>query len=140
MPDISYRPPRRDAEPDRGAVVLTLGIISLAAMVVWCAAPLWAILGLAAWIMGQTDLRKMNSGQMDDRGRSTTQAGWICGIIGTVLNGLVMLGCGLYFGGIWYFVMSQPPNMQPIPAMRPAPPPPPKKAFPPPNKPPGRNF
>ncbi len=132
VPDIRQRPPRRDAEPDRGAVVLSLGIISLAAMVVWCAAPLWAILGLAAWIMGQIDLRKMKSGLMDDRGHGMTQAGWICGIIGTVLNGLVMLGCGLYIGGIWYFVMSQPPNTRPIPTMRPAP----QRGFPKPVNPP----
>jgi predicted Zn finger-like uncharacterized protein len=95
-PDVSSfrrRGPRRDAEPDRGATVLALGIISLACMAISCM-PIGAILGLMAWIMGQNDLRKMKRGDMDSNGQSMTQAGWICGILGTVLNGLITLGCG----------------------------------------------
>lgn len=130
VPDIRRRAPRRDAEPDRGAIVLSLGIISLATVMVWCVAPLGAILGLVAWIMGQTDLRKMKSGQMDDQGRGMTQAGWICGILGLVLNGLMTLGCGVLVGCIWYSEMNRPPNTRPIPMMQP--PPPPKGGFPPP--------
>jgi predicted Zn finger-like uncharacterized protein len=132
VPDFRRRGPRRDAEPDRGAVVLALGIISLAGVVIYCAAPLWAILGLVAWIMGQSDLRKMKSGLMDDNGRSMTQAGWICGIIGVVLNGLLTLACGTGIGLIWYSEMSRPPNTRPIPVMRPPPPAPPQKGVPPP--------
>jgi predicted Zn finger-like uncharacterized protein len=115
VPDLRRRGPRRDAEPDRGAVVLTLGIISLAGTVIYCAAPVWAILGLAAWIMGQTDLRKMKRGQMDEKGRGMTQAGWICGILGVVFNGLLILGCGAGIGLIWYNERSRPPNTRPIP-------------------------
>jgi predicted Zn finger-like uncharacterized protein len=111
---------RRDAEPDRGSTVLALGIISLAVIFFWCAAPVGAILGLAAWIMGQTDLRKMKRGQMDENGRGITQAGWICGILGTFLNCLVMLGCGLFIFGIWYSQKSHPPKTSPVPVIRPA--------------------
>jgi predicted Zn finger-like uncharacterized protein len=120
IPDIRRMGLRRDAEPDRGSTVLALGIISLAVIFFWCAAPVGAILGLAAWIMGQTDLRKMKRGQMDENGRGMTQAGWICGILGTFLNGLVMLGCGLLFFGIWYSEKSRPPNTSPVPVIRPA--------------------
>jgi len=140
VPDIRRRGPRRDAEPDRGAVVLTLGIISVAGTIIYCAAPLWSILGLVAWIMGQSDLRKMKRGQMDDNGRSLTQAGWICGILGVVLNSLITLTCGGVIGLAWYMDMSRPPNTRPIPAMRPPPPAPPKRGFPPPNNPPPGKF
>lgn len=131
VPDLRRRGPRRDAEPDRGAVVLTFGIISLAGTVIYCVAPLWAILGLVAWIMGQTDLRKMKRGQMDDRRRGMTQAGWICGILGVVFNGLITLTCGGIIGGIWYTEMSRPPNTLPIPVTW--------KKMVPPNNPPQRN-
>lgn len=141
VPDLRRRLPRRDAEPDRGAVVLSLGIISLAGTVVYCAAPLWAILGLIAWIMGRIDLRKMKRGQMDEHGRGMTQAGWICGILGVVFNGLLMLACGSFAGFAWYLEMTRPPNTQPIPITRPPQAPPPNPGFPPPQpRPPVRQF
>jgi hypothetical protein len=88
--------PRRDAEPDRGATVLTLGIISLVCLVISCV-PVGAIFGLIAWIMGRGDLHKIRRGEMDPNGQGMTQAGWICGILGTALNGLATLGClGLF--------------------------------------------
>ncbi len=43
-----------------------------------------APLGIAAWIMGNGDLRQMDAGAMDPTGRSVTNAGRICGIIGTI--------------------------------------------------------
>lgn len=43
------------------------------------------IFGLAAWVMGDSDLQEMASGRMDPTGRDMTQAGRICGIVGTVL-------------------------------------------------------
>lgn len=126
--DLRRLGPRRDAEPDRGTVVLVLGIISLACLTV--CVPIGAILGLSAWIMGQTDLRKMKSGRMDTAGRGTTQAGWICGILGTLLNGLIMLSCCGFIGVMWYNDVNRPPLTRPVPVTRPQlrrPPPPPKK-------------
>jgi predicted Zn finger-like uncharacterized protein len=145
LPDIRRFGPRRDAEPDRGSTVLALGIISLAGVMVWCVpligfilVPICAILGLIAWVMGQIDLAKMKRGQMDDTGRGMTQAGWICGIIGTVLNCLLMLACGLFVGGLWYSEMNRPPNTRPIPVTRPVRPVAPKGVNPPPVNPPGK--
>jgi len=63
-------------KPHRGTLILVLGILSL----VVC-----AFLGIPAWIMGNNDLAAMNAGQMDPSGRSTTNAGRICGMIGTIL-------------------------------------------------------
>jgi hypothetical protein len=146
-PDVRRFGPRRDAEPDRGSTVLALGIISLAGIMVMCVpligvilVPICAILGVVAWVMGQIDLGKMKRGQMDDAGRGMTQAGWICGIIGTFLNSLLMLGCGVLVGSIWYTEMNRPPNTRPIPATRPIRPMPPKGVNPPPNNPPGKRF
>ncbi|HEY1375778.1 MAG TPA: hypothetical protein VGF55_03255 [Gemmataceae bacterium] len=65
---------RRWVEPHRGSTVLTLGILSL----VVCSP-----LGIAAWVMGNTDLAAMRRGDMDPSGEGTTQAGRICGMIGT---------------------------------------------------------
>ncbi|HTU90834.1 MAG TPA: MJ0042-type zinc finger domain-containing protein [Gemmataceae bacterium] len=137
IPDLRRLGLRRDAEPDRGGGVLTLGIISLALILVWCTAPVGAILGLVAWIMGQIDLRKMKNGQMDDDNRGLTQAGWICGILGTILNSLIVLGCGLFIGSIWYSEISRLPTTKPVPVRRPVRPMPPKGVPPPRNNPPG---
>jgi hypothetical protein len=101
-------------------MVMTLGIISvslLAADVIsgCCCGVLGAFmdigvsaiglgLGIPAWIMGQKDLAKMASGLMDDRGRGNTQAGWICGMIGTIVHGLGILCSG---GALVFFVFVQ---------------------------------
>lgn len=64
-------------KPHRGTLILVLGILSLV-----CCHPL----GIAAWLMGNTDLKEMAAGTMDPSGQGTTNAGKICGIIGTVLT------------------------------------------------------
>ena len=64
-------------KPHRGTTILVLGILSLV-----CCHPL----GIAAWLMGNTDLKEMAAGTMDPSGQGTTNAGKICGIIGTVLT------------------------------------------------------
>lgn len=71
-------------KPHRGTLILVLGILSL----VCCG----FITGIAAWIMGNADLKAMEAGQMDPAGAGTTKAGKICGIIGTILSavGLVV--------------------------------------------------
>jgi len=69
-------------KPHRGTLILILGILGL----VVCAP-----CGIAAWIMGNTDLREMDAGLMDPSGRSNTKAGQICGIIATILFILQLL-------------------------------------------------
>lgn len=82
-------------KPHRGTTILVLGILSLV---------LCAPLGIAAWIMGNSDLKEMDAGVMDPSGRSTTSAGRICGIIGTilliigVLVGIAAMGLGVMAG------------------------------------------
>ena len=50
------------------------------------------VLGILAWIWGGSDLTRMTMGVMDHTGRGNTQAGYICGIIGTILNAFALIG------------------------------------------------
>ena len=63
--------------PHRGTLILTFGILGIA-----CCFPL----GIAAWIMGNNDMQQIEAGMMDPTGKGTTNAGKICGIIGTILG------------------------------------------------------
>jgi hypothetical protein len=80
-------------QPHRGGLILALGILGFI---------LCQLLGPVAWILGKQDLQAMDAGQMDPEGRGLTQAGYILGIIATVLIfvmilvfvGLFVLGAG----------------------------------------------
>jgi hypothetical protein len=41
--------------------------------------------GIAAWVMGNTDLKAIRAGEMDPTGEGLTQGGRICGMIATIL-------------------------------------------------------
>jgi hypothetical protein len=89
---------RRDEAPHRGGLILGLGIGSVATGVfgVCCChillGPVSLGLGGFAFFLGQGDLQQMTRGEMDSEGRGTTQAGYICGIVGLVL-GVIDLVC-----------------------------------------------
>lgn len=75
--------PRTSAklEEHRGTLILVLGLCGL--FVCFLCAP-------AAWIMGSQDLLKMRIGDMDRSGYRLTRAGYVLGIIGTLLIPLVI--------------------------------------------------
>ena len=75
-------------KPHRGTLILVLGIIGL----VVCGP-----CGIAAWIMGSSDLKEMDAGTMDPAGRGQTQAGKICGMIATILMAVALAGLLLLF-------------------------------------------
>ena len=77
-------------KPDRGTLILVLGILSFIACGIFTAIP--------AWIMGHNDLKEIDAGRMNPAGRSNTNAGRICGMIGTILTGVIILGWGVLFG------------------------------------------
>ena len=79
-------------KPHRGTLILVLGILGLV---------LCGFLGVAAWIMGSSDLKEMDAGQMDPTGRGNTNAGRICGIIATILMALMLVG-GVIFAVIFF--------------------------------------
>jgi hypothetical protein len=95
--DVDVRLPRRlDSEPDRSGLVLTLGILSLVCPLI-CCGPGGVVLGIMAWVMGQADLARMRDLRVNPDGQGLTQAGWICGIIGTVLGVLATLFLFIFF-------------------------------------------
>ena len=63
-------------KPHRGTLILILGVLSL----IICQP-----VGIAAWIMGNADLKQIAAGTMDPEGKSLTQIGKILGIIAVVL-------------------------------------------------------
>ena len=64
-------------KPHRGTLILILGILSL----IICQP-----VGIAAWIMGNADLKQIAAGTMDPEGKSLTQIGKILGIIAQPLR------------------------------------------------------
>lgn len=82
--------------PHRGAAILTLGIVSLALLLLsiaglvavpCCGSSVVALaLAIPAWVMANTDLRGMRAGTVDPSGMSSVQTGKTCAIITVVLS------------------------------------------------------
>jgi hypothetical protein len=95
-------------------LILILGIISIVTAVVGICifpivfGPVCIGLGLTAWILGQGDRRKMRDRVMDPSGMGLTTAGWICGMIGTGLGGLLLV-CGIV--GLLFLLGGGPAGM-----------------------------
>ena len=68
--------------PHRGALLLILGIVSI----LCC-----NLLGIAPWVMANSDLAAMDRGEIDPSGRGLTQAGRVLGIIAIVLMVLALV-------------------------------------------------
>jgi hypothetical protein len=77
---------RRDSLPDRGGLILSLGIAGLICSVLSYCAVIGVPLSITAWVMGQQDLWRMRDGLMDPRGKGTTTAGMVCGIVGSIFG------------------------------------------------------
>ena len=69
-------------KPHRAVVILVFGILSFAVC---------PFFGVVAWVMGNNDLREMDNGWMDPSGRDMTQAGRICGMVGTGVLALQLI-------------------------------------------------
>jgi hypothetical protein len=110
---------RRDCEPHRGALILIFGILSIVLPGTWVLAVIGLPLGIAAWVMGHRDLNKINAKAMDPQGKGITMAGYICGIIGTIISGLMGLVCVGYILLI-IGIVSTASTMAPPPAPAPA--------------------
>jgi len=118
--ELAPQPPRtrwlqRDLEPHRGTLILALGILSLALVAVL---PCLGIpLGIAAWVMGRADLKKIRQGLMDPAGESSTNAGRICGKIGTIVSLVLTLLIFVFYAGIFavLFFVSLEQGIAPAP-------------------------
>lgn len=75
-------------EQSQATTILILGILSI----VCC-----GLLGIAAWIMGNNEIKAIDEGRRPPENRGTANAGRICGIIGVVLSalGLVLALTGI---------------------------------------------
>lgn len=71
-----------------GTLILVLGILSI----VLCGCGV--ILGPVAWIMGNSSLAAINSGSGNPSELGSVNAGRICGIVGTILSALYIIGYG----------------------------------------------
>jgi hypothetical protein len=92
-------------EPHRGTLILVLGIIGLVAC---------PVIGVAAWIMGKGDLKKIDAGEMDREGRQLTQVGMILGIVATVLLVLQFMLL-LVYAVVFGIVIANAPAPKPAP-------------------------
>jgi hypothetical protein len=81
---------RRDYAPHRGTMILVFGILSVVGVV-------WFVFGPMAWIMGNTDMQEIRAGRMDPEGEGNTNAGRVCGMIGTILHSVLWGGCCLFY-------------------------------------------
>jgi hypothetical protein len=89
-------------KPHRGTLILILGILGII---------LCGPLAIFAWVMGSGDLKQIDAGTMDPAGRGTTQAGRICGIIGTILFIISIIAFALFFiFGLGAAILSQHHN------------------------------
>lgn len=76
----------------RHSTVLVLGILSLTVC---------SLMGPIAWVMGNEELRRMDSGITPPYGRGSAQAGRICGIVASslLIMAAVILTCAVTLGG-----------------------------------------
>jgi hypothetical protein len=82
---------RRDYEPHRGALILTLGNLSMiVGGLSLCFAGIGSVLsvplGIAALLMASRDLERMRDGHMDPRGKAQTESGRTGAITGIILG------------------------------------------------------
>lgn len=75
-------------EQSQATTILVLGILSI----VCC-----GLLGIAAWVMGNNELKAIDEGRRPPDNRGTANAGRICGIVGVALSAL---GLALALSGI----------------------------------------
>jgi len=72
----------RYPEASRANTALVLGILGVAVL---------PLLGPFAWVMGNQELKAIDAGRRPPEGRGVAKAGWILGIIGTVLLALGLI-------------------------------------------------
>jgi hypothetical protein len=86
---------RRDRMPHRGGAILALGITGLVCLLFCGVVGLG--LSITAWVLGAADMNRYARRELDPEGYGPTNAGYICGIVGTVLNVLWLLAAFGFF-------------------------------------------
>ncbi len=100
--DVDDRSTRPRLEPHRGTLILTLGILGI----IGIGAP---ITGIIAWILGSSDLGKIKAGIMDPEGEGQTRAGWILGIVSSIMWLLAFGGCCCFYAFVFMAAAANSP-------------------------------
>lgn len=77
-------------EQSQATTILVLGILSI----VCC-----GLLGIAAWIMGNNELKAIDEGRRPPENRGNANAGRICGIVGVALSAIGIIFAILAIAG-----------------------------------------
>jgi hypothetical protein len=90
---------RRWLEPHRASTIMTMGILSIFLV------PL--LFGTMAWVMGNTDLKKMDDGVMDPEGMSQTRTGRTIGMVMVLihLGAIILTFAGMFLFFVFVIVM-----------------------------------
>lgn len=81
----------------KATAALVLGIVGIAgALCCLVMGPVGLVCSVLAWVFGHQAVRAAQAGHAPAEGMSTARVGLILGIVGTVLNGLVLVGFLLY--------------------------------------------
>jgi hypothetical protein len=91
---------------DRSGIVLALGITSVVFIFLSCIVAVIAVIvpvsiigvaaGVVGTLLGRGDLAAIRNGDRDPAGEGMTNAGFICSIIGLIVNGIILLlQCGV---------------------------------------------
>jgi hypothetical protein len=70
-------------EPERGSLIFILGLMGIL--------PLGPFSGIPAWVMGKSDLKKIDSGRIPYHERSRTKTGMILGMVSTIGYAFIIL-------------------------------------------------
>jgi hypothetical protein len=90
--DLDIQRLRGPLAPDRGGIILALGIVSLVLSFfsfVLYIVPIWIIplaCGIVGWILGHRDLRAMKQGKMDSSNQVMSLVGMILSIVGVAVS------------------------------------------------------
>ena len=88
-PSPGGQPPMGGAAPINGQTIMIMGIVSL-----FC---FGIILGPVAWIQGNAALKSLDTYGDPTNQRSPVTTGRICGMIGTILSALGLVGYLIFF-------------------------------------------
>jgi hypothetical protein len=118
LDDLRVGRRRSSGGPDRGGIILALGIVSLVlaffSFIIYFL-PIWLIplvVGVFGWIMGQRDLRSMRAGTMNSSNHVMTLVGMILSIVGVGVSVCVgIFSCGMlaFIGIMIIFAANAPP-------------------------------
>ncbi|WP_309234636.1 DUF4190 domain-containing protein [Nocardia sp. XZ_19_385] len=86
-PYYGYPPYVRPPDHPQATTAMALGIVALLSYV---ACPLLVVLGPVAWVMGKRAMDEIDASGGALGGRGNAQAGYVCGIIATVLLSLAV--------------------------------------------------